>query len=37
MRAIRRLKGQTSYFLTRIFLGTIVVHMVPKNTLMLSM
>ena len=33
MRATRRLKAQTSYFLTRIFLGTIVVPMVPQNYL----
>ena len=31
IRATRRLKAQTSYFSTRIFLGTIVVPMVPKK------
>ena len=32
IRATRRLKAQTSYFMTRIFLGTIVVPMVPKKS-----
>ena len=33
MRATRHLKAQTSYFSTRIFLGTIVVPMISKNDL----